>query len=232
MDLNPAQLFHKNGYYVGKFKHSTVFSELCAKLQDLAVNNLRSGYLWLEKEKYIGSKDLRPYCWEYDPVFLNIIFDQDILGLLIELFGYRPMLLGANIRINMPGQPYSTWHRDTSYYDHRIKGNVPPIINIHYYPKFSHTPEPQLELWPSTHHLMSPLKIIDRIMVKTIIPIQIQSDNQNFLIMDTSVIHRIKPTRYNEGAMRLMYAFGRNFQTDTHADHRGLHELFLNRIKK
>lgn len=229
--MNESKPFYLNGYIFKEFKETETFGQLKSLLNNLRAGELKPGFEWIQKEKYEGSKDLRPYAYEYDPVFLDILFDQNIPKIIRQVTGVDLTLLHVKLRINMPGNPYSTWHRDTTFYNNKVKGNVPPVVNLHYYPNFDDPPEPQLRIWPKTHRLKTKYKIIDRLIVKLSKGKEIFSDNKKFVILNTGLIHQITPTSYPKGAARLMYSFGRKFQEENLPEQKSLHDLYHKRLQ-
>lgn len=229
--MNDLANFYRQGFVIKEFSQTPRFKELFGLLREMYSKPLKEDFQWIQKDKYEGSKDLRPYCFKYDDIFLDILFDQGIPKILEEITGRNLTLLHVKLRINLPGAPYSTWHRDTTFYNGRVKGNVPPAINLHYYPKFNEPVESQLKVWPGTHHLILPKKVLDRLVVKFVKGSDVLSHNTEYSILDTSLLHQITPTKYRLGATRLMYSFGHVSQEENFEDQRELHQIYHSKLK-
>lgn len=231
--MNDIQLFFKDGFIAKKVAVTDTMSRFHNLLAELRAGNLKQGFRFVSKEKYPRGRDLRPYPFTYDDVFLDFLFDQNIPHILKNLTGLDLHLAHVRLRINAPGEPYTSWHRDTNFYHGHVSGNAPPLINIHYYPTLGQPSEPTIRLWKGTHLLMQQSYLLDRMTTLLNRGTDIFTDNNSFVIMDTSILHQVLPATQPDGALRVLYSFCRPFQLSAfkEPEMQKMHKLYSERAQ-
>jgi len=201
--------YYKDGYVLFNFEKSQSSDDLKKVLEDIYNGNIKEGFqLEMSKKFNSNASDFRPHPALYNPIFINILYEQDIFKKLKEATGLDLYLGNIKIRMNYSSKVgYSGWHRDTDFYGGRVKGNVPPQVNIHYYPCFDENPETTLKVWDGSHRKQTDYQIIDKLRVKLEKGTEVLTDNDQYSILDTVILHDVAPTTYKKGALRLMYNF-------------------------
>lgn len=122
------------------------------------------------------------------------------------------VMTNITIRINQNFRNTdSFWggHRDTSFkLNKSLKGNVPPLKHLIYYPNLNNFPdkENQLKIWVGSHHRMHN-GIYDDIFSIFEKKKIVRSDNDSMIFFNGSIKHAIGYTRNPKGNLRLIFSF-------------------------
>lgn len=207
-------------------------NNLFKKLQEIYLN--REIFNFIKKEKYNNSEqwDLREKDEFYD--FAILFLKQfNILKKISFITCKNLQLSNLTIRINCNTKKTNGFwgeHRDTTYLKNKtIKGNVPPIILLIYYPNLNNFPkiEKQLRLWNMSNRRMYS-GILEKLSKLFCEKIDIFTNNDQMLLIDGSTIHAVGYTSNPQGNLRLIFSF-----LDEHQIHNDIeHFEKINRWKK
>ena len=191
--------------------------------------NYRTSKDFFIKEKYKSSEQY-DFCGNIEDLDFCVKFLRDIK--IIEEMNFiccsNLILTNVTIRINRNLSSTKFWgdHRDTSILkDKSIKGNVPPVKNLIYYPNLNPEEiEDQLKIWNGSHRKMF-IGIFDRIInsfgKKTII----KSNTNSMILFDGAIKHAIANSKNSKGNLRLIFGF-----LDINQLHKGI--VHQDRIKR
>jgi hypothetical protein len=229
--MNEMQQYHIDGFIQKSFKTGQTLDRLNQVIQEIRDGQVRAGYGLVEK--YKGSADMRPSTFEYDPVFLDILFENNIPQKLEDITGRNLTLSTAKLRLaSFSRDSYMDWHRDSFFYKPkrhivkrlftatrkimgksfineigRITGPIPPVHKIIYYPRLDQRHEPALRVIAGSHHRIFTDRTLDKLQTKYIKSTLIESSNSKFLIFNISLHHGAIPVKNPKGAFRLIYSF-------------------------
>ena len=215
---NKAKEFYLNSYDLGVFDVSTsTYKKYINSLKSLYDDNMRDGFYF--QEKYPYSKDLRPFAFDYDDSFIDILFENEIHKYISDVIGVNMVLSHIQARIAYPhpdGKSSSQmWHRDTYAYDGNFVGSFPPGVKLIFYPRFDDIHEPVLACIPNSSLTMRYNRqddmsqiVDDRIQI-------IHNSNDQFIIFNTSMLHSTLPVR--EKNLRIIYNFNYEHSLDSSA---------------
>jgi len=213
--------FWKNGYKIINILEGQSKISLLENLKKIYAEKNKLNFIVKEKFKKEKQLDLREndnftnFCVEF-------LKSDNLIGYLNYISCNDLVLTGIKIRIN---SYYSNktgfWgeHRDTSLFKGNIKGPVPSMINLAYYPNFGKKDHKidQLKIWEGSHKKMfnGKLNIFSKLTCKKNI---IQSDDNKLVLFDTSLIHSIAKVKNEEGSLRLIYSFKNKNQVNSLVD--------------
>ena len=226
--------FYIKGYTTGEFKPSPSHKRLLGSLKSMQDNSLKDGYSL--QEKYPFSRDLRPDVYSYDDSFIDILIQNEAHILFRNVLGYDPCLAHIQARVAYPfpaGQEdrsYMEWHRDSYFYDNQIRGNIPPIHKIIFYPSFGTDPVPVLGFVEGSHIKIDADRQRDYEGLKNNVVKYIKSSDSHFLAFDTSGMHSSRPVLHNIGQVRLIYSFCRKEQLHKYEAQKELHKIYLSKV--
>jgi len=215
-ERNIRQRYYKHGHVSLQFTKDEQFQKLYNTLHSIYTNKIKDGFnLEMAPDKKNPRSDLRPNTALYDPIFIDILYKQNIFQKLKEVTGLDLFLGNIKIRVNHSNKKgYGTWHRDSNFYRGKSKGNMPPVINLHYYPNFEEAPEPALRVWDESHRKQTDSLLLDRATTIIKKPLEIMTDNNSYIVVETGLLHKVPPTSYKKGSLRLMYNFCEKFQLE------------------
>ncbi len=201
-------------------------------LSNININNLKINFIW--KQVYNNSLDLIPKAYEYDDIFLDYLFSQNIPEILINKTGYSDLILGdLSIRKVFPGSVYMGWHRDTYCYgSNNFVGRTPPLQKIIFYPSLGNDSTLQLELLSGSHLRVNNSKLIDRfspIIHKSKVN-KIYSNDDKFILFNSSIFHNVPESKDKLGALRVFYNFCHISQLSLFKGRESLHSNYINRL--
>lgn len=227
-DLEDIHNYFWNGCYIGRFKPTSQLGKLNNILVSVHNDNLKEGYELVSK--YPHTKDLRPNVYTYDPVFVEILIENDVPELLKKATGQDLVLSHVQLRVAYPTPGgYMEWHRDTHFYngDSKAIGNVPPVHKIIYYPKVD-IEEGTLEILPGSNIGYAKNKADDmgQVRKRKKEVVKLNNSNDNFLLFNTFALHSTLPTGNPKGALRLIYSFAHKSQLDSYQEQAALHKLY------
>lgn len=222
--MNPMQEYYLNGFIQKSFHKNDTLKRLIDCIRELHAGRVKPGFSLAEK--YKNSKDLRPSVYEYDPSFLQILFDNGVPRLLKEITGYDLYLAHIQLRISYPGESYMDWHRDTHIYGGKITGNIPPVHKLIFYPEVVDRKIPKLHVVPGSTRQQFGNRYADMLQTRLRKKMTIESSNEQFLLFNTSLLHAVVPEPLPEGSWRLIYSFAHEFQLDAFQEKKELIEAY------
>jgi hypothetical protein len=222
-----AQGYYLNGYLKGAFRASPALARLNAVIAQLQTGHLRAGFEW--KEKYRHTLDLRPNVYEYDPAFVDVLFENDIPTVVKRVTGLDLVLGHIQLRRVFPGKSYMDWHRDTYVYDGTITGNLPPAHKLIFYPATGSAPKPRLRVSPGSHRRMLDNKTDDRAQVDKNVQDTVLSSDDGYILFDTSLLHAVVSETEPTGSIRVIYQFFADFQLEPLQVNAALHDSYRSR---
>jgi hypothetical protein len=199
-------------------------------MNEILLQGLRSSaFSWEEQEQ--KSLTLRPAVYEYDPVFLDVLFENDIPARLLNITARNLTLFHVQVVRSQPGPEYVSWHRDTQFYDgEKVSGNIPPAHKIIFYPRLpGGTAEPRLHVLPGSNRVMFPVRELDYGLLQAFPTDTISASNEEALLFDTSLFHSVIADTLPIGSIRLIYSFASPEQAAAGYLHKPIHAN-LNRI--
>jgi hypothetical protein len=237
--LLPQERFHANGFELlklGKYRNTTNnMVEILRNLLENRQNNvLPEKFSWEQKMPNVFH--LRPNVYEYNDVFLNFLFDNDIDVALENLTGKRLHLCHAQAVIQTPGPPHQDWHRDSYQYgSDPIVGAFPAVVKVNFYPQFG-SPEPRLKFIRGSHRCAANDPRFDSMLISKYENEVLESSNEQALIFESSMLHGVIPDVEPQGSIRVMYSFSMEHEyIKRFADkegHRKLHDQYEARVTR
>lgn len=221
--------YHVDGFCVGSFADSADRTKLLATIREIHAGNIRPGFDM--QQKYKMSSDLKPNVHTYDPVFVDILFSNDIPQVLKSVTGKDLFLAHVQLRISYPeGGSYMSWHRDTHVYGGQIIGNIPPVHKIIFYPTVDGVTDSRLKVVPGSHRFVFGNKIIDFISALLGKKKTIFASDSDYLLFNTELFHHVVPEHNNKGSFRLIYSFCEEDQLVNY-DAKDLIAIYKERLK-
>lgn len=208
--MSDLDFFYKNGFYLGEFKKTKNHQKFINILKELYDYKINHGYRF--EKKYSSSEDFRPNIYSYNDIFLEILKENKIDSILNKFSQNELDCMHIQLRRTLPGKAYLNWHRDAYYHNGKKTGNLPPIFKLIYYPYFNGEPKNQIEISIGSNRRNIDNKYIDYVNNFFFKKLKIKSDNQRFLIFDTSIFHRVFKEQNSNGSLRLIYSFGNKYQ--------------------
>jgi hypothetical protein len=225
-----AQAYYLDGYVRGTFKTSPALVQLNATTTKLRAGDLRPGFAW--EQKYPHTQDLRPNVYEYDPVFVDVLFESDVPALVKRVTGLDLVLAHIQLRRVFPGTSYMDWHRDTYIYGGAITGNLPPVHKLIFYPATGSAPQPRLRVSPGSHRRMLEDRRRDVAQVGDVAQDTISSSDDGYIIFETSLLHAVVPDTEPVGSIRVIYQFCHDFQLEAYRGSAVLQDAYRSRVRR
>jgi len=239
--MDDSAKYFIDGFLQNSFSQGATLDKLLSTIRQVRDGQLKSGFELEEKYKY--SADLRPNTFEYDDVFLDILFENNIPQVIAGVTGRRLTLAHVQLRGAYPGPSYMDWHRDTYFYKskrHPLRkiwqgfnksltksfsttvgkpvGLVPPPHKIIFYPHLDGAQRPALRVIPGSHRRMFSDQTIDTLQTRYMKPAIINTSNDKYLIFDISLLHGAIPDPEPRGVFRVMYSFCLDSQLDAYGE--------------
>jgi hypothetical protein len=198
-----ARHYSMNGVLTRPFANTLTLQRLNALCREIFEGRIKKGYK--EKVHYEGMARDVGLNHNYDPVLLDILFENDLPRLMQEVVGPNAVLYNINAITSIPPGYVTFWHSDEQ---------ARPVHKVFYYPVFDNDADPCLEVIPG--HFRSLWRSRSRILTNrysswieaTLSRKQmITSSNENFVVLNTCVMHRAVPVTKPSGVFRLMYSF-------------------------
>ena len=211
--------FQVKGFLNLKFEKNKTYDYFKNVIEDIHNGKLKKG--WNLKQKYFGTKDLRPNVVDYDDVFLEILLENDISKKINFITQRKLDLAHIQIRVSEEGESYMPWHRDTYSYNESSHGNLPPVIKLIYYLPEKQTPLTKLQIIKGSHVCMantmsiqnqlSPgFDIFDRdICLRNLPCYNFKNSDLEYVIFDTSCLHNVVNSNKST---RIIYTFCTEYQ--------------------
>lgn len=227
--MNTNQEFFLNGYIQGQFKKSNTLDRLNKILNQIKNDKIENGYRM--ESKYKGTLDLRPNIFSYSNVFTDILFENKIPELINNISTRDNICFHIQLRKTLPSKSsYMRIHRDSYLRSNRIIGNIPPPIKLIYYPSFEDIQVNQLQVKVGSHIKFYKNYYLDNLINSFGKNFNIKSSNNQFLIFNTMIYHKIFPEKHINGSMRLIYSFGTHDYIKKYPDNHDLiHKYIQNR---
>jgi len=213
----------------------------------LKQNKLKDTFFW--DAKYEGTLDLRPNVYDYDDVFLDFLFENNIPDKINDIIGHDLSLYHIQIRRTNSESSYMPWHRDSYFISGKQVGKIPPTYKLIYYPMFGKDKKCQLQLLKGSHHnwfphqksneFLSPgFSHYDKQLFNVLGVEEIFSGNDEAIFFDSSMLHNVIGDDA-EGSIRLMFSFIEYNQFTTqdlnkplHADLRKMYSTRLAKMRR
>lgn len=224
--MNINQEFFLNGFIVGQFKKSKTLNKLNQILYDIKNEKIESGYRL--ESKYKGTLDLRPNIFSYSDVFTDILFENKIPELINNISTRDNICFHIQLRKTLPSKTsYMRIHRDSYLKSNRVIGNIPPPIKLIYYPSFDDIQVNQLQVKVGSHIKFYKNYYLDNLINSFGKSFNIKSSNNQFLIFNTMIYHKIFPEKLINGSMRLIYSFGTQDYNKKYPDSKHLIDKYI-----
>lgn len=221
--------YHLDGYGIGTFADNADRAKLLATIRDIHAGNVKSGFEM--QQKYKMSSDLKPNVYGYDPVFVDILFSNNISQVLKSATGKDLFLAHVQLRISYPeGGSYMSWHRDTHVYGGQIVGNIPPVHKIIFYPTVDGVTDARLKVVPGSHRFVFGNKYVDFISALFGKKKTISASDNEYLLFNTELFHHVVPEHNAKGSFRLIYSFCEKEQLVNYADQGELIEMYQRKL--
>ncbi len=225
-----AKDFFINGCIVKNFNAGPSLDALLACIKQVHEKPRKEGFHW--EQKYPYTEDLRPNAHEYNDIFLDFLFAQNIPTLLRQVTGYDLYLGDIALRRFFPGISYMSWHRDTHYYTgQETIGRMPPIMKIIFYAALGEKPTVQLRVIPGSHRRMFRNRYLDRLQTILLRRTPIYSSDTSFFLFDSMLYHSVPSNPFQKKpAIRLFYNFCQESQLQHFPGLERLHEAYKARV--
>lgn len=199
--LTPTELYYIDGLALVKSKEDHPIVQV---LEGLWKGKARDPFTW---EQSMNSFSLRPNVYEYDPCFMDFLFDNNIPAALDTLTGRNLVLAHVQVVKTEPGRSYQDWHRDTyQFAENDPVGAMPPAHKVLFYPRFEN-PEPRLKFILGSNRAMINDPKFDEMLVRKFETDVIESGNGHAVIFESSLLHGVIPDVNPAGSIRVMYSF-------------------------
>ena len=216
-----AREFYLNGCSVGEWKRTKTYDRFMGILKNIYDENLKDGFAL--ESKYNYSKDLRPYAWEYDNSFIDILFENNIHNIFKKIVSANVSLSHIQVR-NVTSFPdgktsYMDWHRDSYNYNNTPAGNFPPGYKINFYPNFENDKDNVLNVIPGSHIKTFSDRDEDYKQIRPENILKIDTSNTNFILFNIGILHATGPAK--EKNIRIIYNFNHDCVLDDYKDQVG-----------
>jgi len=214
--LSESQKYYINGFLMREFLESETLNALRGLLIHLnSTNKLDEGFSW--ESKYSNTFDLRHSAHEYNGVFMDVLFENNIPEILLSLIGPEYTLSHIQVRKSKKGPSYMPWHRDAYFIDGNLVGNTPPAHKIIFYPKILKE-EPKLEIIKGSNictyqkstadqFVLPGCSQFDTEIMKIMDKKSYCSSDSQFLLFNSSALHNVLPDIDDSGSIRVIYSF-------------------------
>jgi hypothetical protein len=199
-----ARSYNREGILVRPFAKTPKLERLNALCRDIFEGRAKDGYG--EVVHYEGTARDVALDHNYDPVLLDILFENDLPRRMKEFVGPNATLYNINAITSIPPGYVTFWHTD----------DQPRMVHkIFYYPVFGDGPNshPCLQVMPGNFRSVHFRGRIFRNRFRVWIEDQffrkqlVTSSDDNFVVLNTTVMHRAVPVTEPQGSFRLMYSF-------------------------
>lgn len=203
--------FWNDGFLKIAAEQGSIFQNLIKKLKLIYIERNTNKFFKKEKYNAFDQFDYNGPIEDFD-FCISYLKDSKIIEDLKFITCKDLTLTNVTIRINLNKKNTNGFwgeHRDTAILkDKSIKGNVPPLTHMIFYPNLNNFTEDenQLKIWKGSHRKMYHGKI-DKLMSIFRKKIFIKSSNKDFLLFDGSILHGIGHTNNPMGNLRLIFSF-------------------------
>lgn len=246
--LGARQDYYFDGYYKGKFSSNPTLTKILDISNELLQDKVKDGFELISKyhnsdrtdvnpaymRNLLSVLDLRPSVYQYDPCFLNVLFENDIPNLINDLVG-SPLTLGhIQLRVANPvgGWSYMTWHRDLYRYEGKVIGPVPSSHKLILYPKLNQKEEDILGILPGSHLQQHWTEKEDQkyLLDNRNKEVLIQNSDSEFVFYNASMLHATKPNTIHQP--RIIYSFCADNNLGDFPENKELHETYKDRVRR
>lgn len=202
-----ARDFYLNGCSIGQWKQTKTYNKAMQSLKEIYLENLKDGFTL--EQKYPYSKDLRPYAWEYDSSFIDMLFENNIHNIIKKVVSANVYLTHIQVR-NVSAFPdnktsYMEWHRDSHNYNNNPTGNFPPGYKIIFYPNFGEQEDSVLSVVAGSHRKVFTNKKEDYEQIKPENIFTINNSDTDFILFNVGLMHSTGPAKTKN--IRIIYNF-------------------------
>lgn len=230
--LKTRQDYYFDGYYRSKFSSNPTLTKILDISNELLQDKVKDGFELISK--YQTTADLRPSAYQYDPCFLNVLFENDIPNLVNDLVGY-PLTLGhiqVRLASSREGWSYMTWHRDLYRYAGKVIGPVPSSHKLIFYPKLNQKEEDILGILPGSHLQQHETEKEDQkyLLDNRNKEVLIQNSDSEFVFYNASMLHATKPNTIHQP--RIIYSFCADNNLGDFPENKELHETYKDWVRR
>jgi len=220
--MNLSEEFFFKGYTTFSLKDSPVKEKFLAATSAAHDGDFdQEKFSW--KTKYHGTEDFRESVFDYNPSFIDILFDNNIPNLINEATNDRRVTLShVQLRRSYPGNSYMDWHRDNHIKNGKQVGPFPPCAKIIFYPFRER--EDCLRVIPGSHIRFFESKKQDAEVNSNFPSKTIKGSNDHVTFFDTSIWHGAINGSNPKGSLRLIYGFSSKSQHLTNFSDKPVHE--------
>jgi hypothetical protein len=208
-----------NGFINLSFSKEDSIKKLHSTINNMNSENIKEDFFW--ESKYPNTQDFRPTVFEYDEVFLDVLFDNNIHKIINSATQKQLFLTHIQLRRVFPGPSYMNWHRDTYYKNREIVGSSPPGYKIIFFPEEdSEKCTPCLRVVKGSNNCQNPsqsdsdmvmpgFSMFDQQILRsdTFENISLESSYKRCMFFNTSMLHAAEPSNNVSGQLRLIYVF-------------------------
>ena len=224
------QKYYFDGYYRGSFAAGSTVDSILEISNELVQGRVKNGFYM--KSKYPSTVDLRPLAFQYDPAFLDVIFENDIPNIINNLVGYPLTLAHIQLRVAHPvdNWSYMTWHRDLYRHNGSVVGPVPSSHKLIFYPKLNGKTEDILGILPGSHLRQHETEREDKkyLSENAEKEVLIQNSDSEFVFYNASMLHATKPNTISQP--RVIYNFCTDKNLKDFPENKELHEVYKHRV--
>jgi hypothetical protein len=203
--------YKRDGFIVKQCARTATLERLNALCRDIFEGRIKNGYTPVVHYEGMASDLVLDH--NYDPVLLDVLFENDLHGFMQAIVGENATLYHINAITSLPPGYMSEWHSD-GYLVRRIH-------KMFYYPSFDGGPDPCLQVMPG-HIKVSAIarnrlftnKYTRQLEAAVSKKVTVTSANDSFAILHTETMHRAMPLTKPAGIFRLLYIFTDWFKND------------------
>ena len=238
-----ASDFYQDGIIFGNFKNSSMI--LVDKIKEMSFHQ-KDGFSW--ETKYPNTDDFRPSVYEYDSIFVDILFDNDIHNFIKDATHKDLCLAHIQLRRAFPGPSYMNWHRDTHFKNRAVISCSPPAYKIIFFPDIYDKRDKGISVVKGSHlcHMVNQKESdfisagfsqFDKQIVESTMfeKVSLYSSKDRFAFFDTSILHAACESSDDTGSLRLIYNFVDKHQFDSiyshKKEHKELNDIFQSKKK-
>jgi len=203
------------GYVIKALHNTESVGRLNALCHDIHRGRVKHGYKAETKFSEAGCEVVLDH--KYDPILLDILFENGVPEVMREVAGPSATLCYINAVTSLPPGYMTDWHSD---------GHARMVHKLLYYPTLGGRVDPCLEIIPGhiKPHWFSRSRILSNRysawLESTIFAKQrVDSSNEAFVLLNTWTTHRAFPVRNPTGVFRLIYSFIEWFEDEQERRH-------------
>jgi|TARA_R110000851_G_scaffold327328_1_gene496700 hypothetical protein len=222
MILSSREAFYINGFAECEIVNKYSSDKIIKIAEEIVNNNIKENY-FLE-EKYRGTRDLRPYVYNYDKCFFSFLKENKIVEKIKKLTGslylpYHLQLRYTTCNSRVGKNSYMDWHRDAYMMNGKILGRLPPPIKLIFYPALNDKEinKARLKIVPNSHTIQmhsdqlytsrfgAPINNLDSQLISGLEHKEIKTSNDSYTLFNTAMLHGA--IHSDDYAPRVIYTF-------------------------